>query len=131
MTTQPEIVDSIGDVDPFSFGGGFIFSDHTFVWWEDSGKETVLVYSYSIPEDVLEDLSWVELKDLSSFTGVSARTYRKHSTGSLKDRADLILAIASYYGDFTVGADAVARSRSFLLNEYGASYSTFLRKRNS
>ena len=103
------IVGRIGDVNPTEYGGGVIFSDGKLRWleythgresmsWDDPEVEELEVYQVDIEDDVLDDHDWVDLVNLSGYTGLDEEELLEQAKGTLAERAQLLSDIASYYG---------------------------------
>jgi hypothetical protein len=87
-TKQPKwkIVGHVGDVDPISYGGGFVFIDETGIYppelawfepatdeeWHEKGEESKLEYFRVVLEkDSSREWWYSRLNEITSFLGVS------------------------------------------------------------
>lgn len=118
-----KIINSVGDVDPITHGGGYIlkhpsghyiltYTDGTEAWAhvnKETGKKTIEVYEMHLPrtwKELKSDLNWVDFKKVNDSIGMSMSEWKefiKEVRNATGDKAAVLYArlfenIAGYYG---------------------------------
>ena len=105
-------VDSIGDIDPGEYDGGYVTvqvaDDQTATAWVEmvvwhEGKEEYygILNRVPIPADVWKEFNWVTKKDVATCCGIDAdpeNSWWWEGGHTLLQRARIITDIAGYYG---------------------------------
>ena len=99
-----KIIGSLGDVDPISHGGGYVFSEDDRTWIEylhpsECGKEEGLtLYLVHVEDDILDDFGWVKVVDLEDHVDSSYKLQVMSTSVDVLERAALLEMIGSCYG---------------------------------
>lgn len=108
-----KVYGQLGDINPLDHSGGIVYeSDHGPVLeWTyglpeeidstDEGVEDVEleVYRVDIEKNVIDDLDWVDWKDVASFIDMPQKELRDHATSdNIMARASVYEAVAGYHG---------------------------------
>jgi hypothetical protein len=112
---------SVGDVDPISYGGGYLFStpggggphieyfegldsdERASRVFDDDKIDALKVQLYRVDlgkdaKDFLSDYDWVDWKDIARSTGGAASDYASSKLGTAQARAHALQDAAGYHG---------------------------------
>jgi hypothetical protein len=139
-----------GDVSALSYGGGVVYraADGTVMWeWWDgpldaqgeeinySPKARYTVYRTSVPDDVLREHDWVDVRALLSTSGVSLiprittgppenLLRRSGRAGEPMERVSVLEMIKDHYGDHQLDSYPVERTGAELRKRWASHFKT-------
>ncbi len=93
---------NLGDVNPYDYGGYFVWKDCRAVYFPESQSDTLTAYRFDISENGLTDLSWIketEYQAIAEFIGVTATEITRLATSKdVAERAQFYRAVGDYFG---------------------------------
>jgi hypothetical protein len=115
LTKQPtwKYVGRLGDVDPITYGGGFVYEDESGVYspelqwfeptpdevWEELGDKTpVQTYRILLEKDSKNEWWYDKLNELAPFTGLSLEYLEGLATSATASKASLYESLIQYWG---------------------------------
>lgn len=95
----------IGDMNPIEHGGGVVFDrghGPEMLYFQDwAGEEgpRVSVYEFTIAENVIEELTWVEWESVASCIGMDVKELKEHAVSeNVLARASVYQAVGAHSG---------------------------------
>lgn len=107
-----EVLETTGDVDAFKYGGGVLYlsprrKDAYWEFWpeREEGTKNYRVFTAPIPENVIEFYE-PDVNELCKFADIDRQKVRRLSRSKkVKDRLEIVMAIADVYGPSRVDPD--------------------------
>lgn len=95
----------IGDCNPIEHDGGVVYEGDYgpevvhFQGWSDDNGQRVTVSRFSVEDNVLEDLTWVNWEEVASSMGMDPEELKGHATSSnVLARAQVYETVGMYCG---------------------------------
>lgn len=115
QTKQPKwkAIGHVGDIDPISYGGGFVYEDSTGVycpeiayfepatdetWHKLEGNSPVSVYRILIERDPTREWWYEKLADVATYCGQPLETMQALAGGTTMERAYVYESLIHYFG---------------------------------
>jgi hypothetical protein len=116
-----------GDDDPWTHGGGVIFTNEHGAWWQfwdpPSGPNYI-VHTAPVHSNVIREASYTDLDEVEQLTGIAPDELKRMSRSALDtERASLVEILRETYGASAVSPDEPERLTAWeLMQRWGAAY---------